>query len=102
MSAVSAKGLFRAMGKNRKARVVDLIDGEAVRSDEVVREKDDFTPQRQRRLTALFSMRAKGCVNLALKSGSLRRVMVRLCVRCANLVCECSPAIWLIVAVGRP
>lgn len=41
MSAVSARGLFRVMGKNRKARVV-YVDGEAVLSSEVPREKDDF------------------------------------------------------------
>jgi hypothetical protein len=42
MSAGSAKGLFRAMGKERAPRVVDLIDGEGVISNEVAREKDDF------------------------------------------------------------
>lgn len=42
MSAVSAKGLFRAMGKERKSRIVGIVDGEAVRSNERPRQKDDF------------------------------------------------------------
>jgi len=45
MSAPSAKGLFRAMGKGRKATVVQLLDGSFVKSaDGLAREKDDFYP----------------------------------------------------------
>ena len=40
----SAKGLFRATGKQAKPIMIDLIDGEAVYCDEQVREKDDFYP----------------------------------------------------------
>ncbi len=40
----SARGLFRATGKNAKPVMVDLIDGEAVYAGEVAREKDDFYP----------------------------------------------------------
>lgn len=45
MSAPSAKGLFRAMGKDRKAAAVQLLDGSFVKATEgLEREKDDFYP----------------------------------------------------------
>lgn len=40
----SARGLFRATGKNARPVMVDLIDGEAVYADTLTREKDDFYP----------------------------------------------------------
>ena len=39
----SAKGLFRATGKSSKPVHV-MLDGEIVKSDSLVREKDDFYP----------------------------------------------------------
>ena len=39
-----ARGLFRATGKTARPVMVDLIDGMAVFSDEIPREKDDFYP----------------------------------------------------------
>lgn len=45
MSAVSARGLFRAIGKKSKpVQVRDLITGEIVKADALEREKDDFYP----------------------------------------------------------
>ncbi|WP_176083138.1 hypothetical protein [Martelella sp. HB161492] len=43
MSATSARGLFRAMGKTAKP-VLDLIDGEIAETEARAREKDDFYP----------------------------------------------------------
>ena len=40
----SARGLFRATGKVPKPVMVDMIDGNAIYSDVVAREKDDFYP----------------------------------------------------------
>ena len=42
--AGSARGLFRATGKIASPVMTDLINGEAVYSDEVPREKNDFYP----------------------------------------------------------
>jgi hypothetical protein len=44
MTAASARGLFRATGKNAKPTMVDLIDGQAVYVESVAREENDFYP----------------------------------------------------------
>jgi len=44
MTAVSARGLFRATGKSSKPVPVRLLDGSYVKADSLEREKDDFYP----------------------------------------------------------
>lgn len=44
MTAVSARGLFRATGNKSHPVMVDLLHGEAVYADSLPREKDDFYP----------------------------------------------------------
>lgn len=45
MTAASAKGLFRATGKHAKpVHVRDLISGDIVKADSLLRERDDFYP----------------------------------------------------------
>jgi len=44
VTVASARGLFRATGKNAMPVMVDIIDGEGVFADAIPREKDDFYP----------------------------------------------------------
>jgi len=44
MTAVSARGLFRATGKKSKPVAVRQLDGSIIKTDDLEREKDDFYP----------------------------------------------------------
>lgn len=44
MTAVSARGLFRATGKSSKPVPIRLLDGTYVKTDSLERERDDFYP----------------------------------------------------------
>lgn len=57
MSAPSARGLFRATGKAPKpVHVRDLISGDIVKADSLLRERDDFYPTPPEPTRALLSV----------------------------------------------
>ena len=55
----SARGLFRATGKEAHPTLIGIVGGEGVYSDSVAREKDDFYPTPPEPTRALLSVEAE-------------------------------------------